>query len=126
MVVCPECGYPYPDESYVLGARDVICANCKWKGSSTQLLQTKGEFEGGVEVLQHLNLFLGRIISPQITVKCVELGLLDGSKTPENYRRIAKILSRVTRAVFKELTQALIDDASERAKEVKTDERTIH
>lgn len=126
MVVCPDCGYPYPDETYTLGARDVICANCKWKGSSTELLQTKGELEGGVEQLQQLYQFLGRVIAPQITVKAVELGFLTGDKTPENYRRIAKVLSRVSRASFKELLQALVDDAEEYAKEEKTDGRTIH
>lgn len=125
MVVCPECGYPYPDETYVAGARDVICANCKWKGSSTSLLQTKGELDGGVKQLQDLYMFLGKVIAPQVAVKAVELGFFSPEKSPENYRRLAKVLSRISRACFKEMTQALIDDAEEHGKEA-SDGRTVH
>jgi len=125
MVICPECGYPYDDDTYVLGARDIICANCKWKGSSTELLQTKGELDGGVDALQHIYLFLGKTIAPQIAAKAVELGFLSGEKTPANYRRIAKVLSRITRAVFKELVEALIADAEENKEESK-DESRLH
>lgn len=124
MVVCPDCGYPYSDDTHVLGARDIVCANCKWKGSSTALLQTKGDLEGGVGALQELYEFLGKNIAPQITVLAVKLGFLSDDRDAENYRRIARVLSRVTRATFRELLQALVDDAEEHGE--KTDGSELH
>lgn len=116
MVICSECGYPYSDDTYTIGEREVICTNCKWKGSSTQLLQTKGDLESGVGELQELYDYLGRAIAPQIGVQAVKLGLLSKEKTTENYRRVAAILSRTTRAAFKELLSAIIEDAEENSK----------
>ena len=125
MVICPECGYPYSDDTYVLGARDIICTNCKWKGSSTELVQTKGELEGGVKALQDLYNFLGTNISPRIASNVIQLGFLSSEKSPENYKKIAKVLSRVTRATFKELVQAIIDYAEDWPEE-KTNGSELH
>jgi hypothetical protein len=126
MVVCPECGYPYPDDTCVVGVRGVVCANCTWKGSSTELLQIRGEFDVGVDSLQNLYLFLGRNIAPRIAVKGIELGFFSKEGTPENHRRIAEVLRRITRATFREMLQALIDDAKEHNDRGAPDGRTIH
>lgn len=126
MVICPECGYPYSDDTYVLGARDVICTNCRWMGSSTALIQTSGDLEGGVQAMQKLYNHLGTTISPRIASVAVQLGFLSSDKTVDNYKRIAKVLSRVTRATFKELVQAVIDDAEEHSEKKVTNESELH
>ena len=117
-MICPECGYPYDDDSSIVAVRDIICANCRWSGSSSKLLQVKGELKGGVDVLQQLYFFLGKSIAPQIGVKLVELGLLAPDKDPGNVVRIARVLSLVSRASFRSVLESLAPEES--------DERTIH
>lgn len=104
-VICPECGYPYEDNTYVVAERSVTCANCRWSGSSANLLQVRGELQGGVDTLQQLYLFLGKNITPQIGVKMMELGLLCREGSVENVSHVAHTLVTISRATFKTILE---------------------
>lgn len=42
MTLCPKCGSPQNVEARVVGARDVACDFCDWKGSSEELVESDG------------------------------------------------------------------------------------
>jgi len=113
MVICPECGYPYEDDQMLIGSRTIRCANCSWSGNSSKLITAPEEVPVGA--MQSLYEFLGKVISPQVAKKMVELGLLSTSKETENVQKIARVLSHGTRSTFQGVLSALF------AEEVKDD-----
>lgn len=105
MVICPACGYPYEDDQMVIGARTIRCANCSWRGNSSELITASEEVPIGS--MQTLYEFLGKEISPQVARKMVDLGLLSNSKETENVQKIAGVLSFGTRGMFRGVLSAL-------------------
>jgi len=108
MVICPECGYPYEDEAYTIGERNIQCANCSWSGSSSKLIAAPEA--APVDKLQELFRFLGKDIGPQIGVRLVKLGLLTNSSEPENVAKIARVLQAGARGAFRGLVTALFTE----------------
>lgn len=108
MVICPECGYPYENDQMLVGERTIRCANCSWSGSSSKLITTPEEVPVGA--MQSLYEFLGKVISPQVARKMVELELLESNKEPENVQKIARVLSHGTRATFQGVLSALFNE----------------
>lgn len=114
MVICPQCGYPYEDEAFIIGERDIKCANCGWRGSSTDLISAPEE--APVAAMQELYQFLGEEIAPSVGRKMVELGLLRPTQDKENVMKVAAVLRGGTRGAFQGVITTLFVQETEDAR----------
>lgn len=109
MLLCPECSYPYVDDARIVGEREVCCQNCAWRGPSSKLIEFLGA-KSGEHVLSSLYIYIGEQVSPAIGVALIRLGLIPADKSQENAVRLARLLRRVSRAIFTAVLEGLFDD----------------
>lgn len=125
MTVCPECGFPIlADEVGVIAERDVECRQCKWRGSSKDLIlvASNTDDENFHKQLLELYTWIASYFGPRLGKKLYELNLLkmpsvkDPARFTDKDKSLvhfnAKVLQAACRGTFEGIINVLMEEVS--------------